>query len=295
MKNTHILLIIATLLLSSCKIADMRTNSIKDNGISTEAYNKGKKILDETWYKHGFNKFSEHKTYSFNGSDTWKGLMGKMGKPWPEAKSNMNFKYEVGSFDSQVTYLDGKREGITAGLQSWNYYEMVSPREIDQLKMNKKVRFGLSAYHYFFEMLDRLKDVPIIQYGGEITFNGNDYNIVFATWNKVEPHKENDQYKLLINKKTGLLDYAIYSLRENYLKFPGSGSFYGSIKYDDYKEVDGILIPHKQTVFLNSPKENIKKHAHQLIVTDFKFDGFDSSLLKPLSDINPTGDSKIKG
>ena len=106
---------------------------------------------------------------------------------------------------------------------------------------------------------------------------------------------EHDQYLLLINQKTGRLDYSIYTLRENYLKMPGSRVFYGSVKYEDYKEVNGVFIPHTQTVFLNRPKENMRKNLHQLKVTDFRFDDFDLAQLKPFLDVTSTGDSKEKG
>ena len=233
--------------------------------------------------------------YQVLAEDHWKGFMGKLGKVWPNANSKLEFKFEVESFDSQVTFLDGKRQNLTAGLQSWNYYEIENDELPEKRRMEKRIRFGLSAYQYFFELLHRLRNAPIISWAGQEEFNDQLYDVLFITWEKPEPHKEHDQYKLLINQTTGLLDYAVYSLRENYLKMPGGQAFYGSIKLDDYRKVDGILIPYRQTVFLNAPKEKMEKHVHQLIVKDFKFDNFDMALLKPFGDIRKTGDSKAKG
>ena len=293
-KISLVLFLLMVVFMQSCMV-DLRPPLIKKEGIAKSNVEKGKKILQEAWLKQGFHQLHEHSTYSFNGNDTWKGLMGKIGKPWPDAKSNMFFQFEVGTFDSQVKYLDGKKANVSSGLQSWNYYEFEEGAKPQKMKMNKRVRFGLSAYQYFFEMLDRMKNAPIISWAGEEKFLGKKYDIVFVTWNKVEPHMGNDQYKLLINQETKLLDYAIYTLRENYLKMPGGRSFHGSVKYDDYRAVNGILIPHKQTVFLNKPKKNDHKNVHQLLVTDFRFDSFDVSLLKPFSEVTPTGNSKEKG
>ena len=257
MQRTFILIAIV-ILIQSC-MADLRPALIKKEGITKANTVKGKSILEEAWKKQGFDNLSDFESYSFHAEDTWKGMMGKIGKPWPEAKSNMLFKFEKGTFDGQVKYLDGKKANTTAGLQSWNYYEYERGEQVQKLKMNKRTRFGLSAYQYFFEMLDRLKNAPIISFAGVDKFNGAEYDIIFVSWHKSEPHMQNDQYKLLINKETKLLDYAIYTLRENYLKMPGGRAFYGSVKYDDYKEIDGFLVPHTQSVFLNKPKKKIKK------------------------------------
>ncbi len=277
-----------------CKV-DLRTRLIKNQGITEINEKRGKDILELAWETHGYDNLSHRKNYTFQGKDIWRGLFGRLGKPWPEAESNMLFRFEVGSFDSQVTYLDGKQMGITAGLQSWNYYEFERKNAAKKKKLNQRTRFALSAYHYFFELLDRLKRAPLISWAGEKQFNNEVYDVIFVTWKQVEPHMDNDQYILWINKETNMLDYAIYTVRENYLKIPGSRAFYGSIRFDDYRKVNGLMVPHVQTVFLNAPKKNIKRHVHRLTVSDFQFDAFDQELLKPFADVTSTGDSKTKG
>jgi hypothetical protein len=37
------------------------------------------------------------------------------------------------------------------------------------------------------------------------------------------------------------------------------------MRFEEYKDVDGILIPNKLSVFMNNPKENIKTHIRQFI------------------------------
>ena len=294
MRIPFAIVLIGLLFLQSC-MADLRPALIKEEGITKVNEARGRKILQKAWEKQGFEKLHRHESYSFQAEDTWKGMMGRIGKPWPEAKSNMSFKFELGTFDSQVKYLNGKKANTYAGLQSWNYYEFPEGEEAQKMKMNKRARFGLSAYQYFFEMLDRLKRAPIVSWAGVEQFNGQKYDVIFVSWNKAQPHMQNDQYKLLINTETKMLDYAIYTLRENYLKMPGGRAFYGSVKYSDFREVDGVLIPHTQSVFLNKPKEKEGRNLHQLKVTNFQFNSFDLVLLKPFSDVKPTGDSKEKG
>ena len=239
------------------------------------------------------DKFMEHETYEVTAKDHWKGMLGRMGKLWPESRSVINLKFAVGTFDASVHFLDGKKEGLTAGQQSWNYYERENKSaEPVFMKKNKRKSFGMSAYQYFFEMSDRLLKAPIISYAGEKEFNGQNYDLVFATWDKAKQHKEHDQYMMYINKSTGLLEYCIYTLRDNYLKMPGSAMLYGSIQFADLKEIDGAMIAMTQYVYFMNPKKKTKKYLHQLKIQEFKFNSFDKSELYPNKEIKKIGDSK---
>jgi len=280
-----------SIILQSC-MADMRTRLIKTESINPENEKKGRDILERAWKVQGFENLSKHQVYSLHGSDIWKGMMGKMGKPWPDNKSELKFKFEVGTFNSKISFLDGKRKGESSGLQNWNYYEATGNEDVKFVKTNKRINFGLPAYHYFFEMVDRLKKAPIIRYAGEKEFRGEKYDLVFCTWGREKPHMEHDQYIAWVNQKTGMMEYSEYSLRENYLKMPGYKSFYGAIELKNFKNIDGILIPHEQTVYINGIKKNKKKHVHQLIVTDFKFDNFDVKELYPNTEIKKSDDKK---
>lgn len=270
----RVLVIVFVLVLQSCAIADMRTTMVKKTEITPENVKKGRNILQKAWKIQGFDKLKSHKVYSLHGSDIWKGMMGKMGKPWPDNKSELELKFEVSTFNSQISFLDGKRSGESSGLQNGKYYEIKNGQKAEFAKTNKRINFALPAYHYFFEMVDRLIKAPIIRYAGEKEFRGEKYDLVFCTWGFERPHMEHDQYIAWVNKKTGIMEYSEYSLRENYLKIPGYKSFYGSVELKDFKNIDGVLIPHEQTVYLNGVKKKKKKHIHQMIVTDFKFDDF---------------------
>jgi len=286
-----ILLIFIGFLLGGC-MANLQPVLVKKHGVEKINAEKGKEILSKAWKTQGLNNLKSHQTYSFTATDSWKGMMGGIGKPWPEKRIQILFKYEVGTFNGQLNFLSGKRKGEIAGLQSWKYYEK-NNNDLKFLKTDKKIAFGLSAYQYFIELADRLRKAPIISFAGTKSFNDNNYNLVFVTWGKTAPHKEHDQYMLWINQKTDMLEYVEFTIRDNYLKMPGSGAFYGSIKYDDFKKINGVQIPHKQTVFMNAPKKKDKKRLHQLIITDFKFDEFGVEELYPDPNLKKLGDEKL--
>ena len=295
MKQLHTFKLLGlALLLASC-MADIRTPLLVTQGLTPDNETRGKALLEKTWQIHGFDQFNNYSHYSFEGKDIWKGMMGKMGKPWPEAQSNLSFKYAAKSFDAQVHFKNGKAKGTSAGLQSWNYYEIDDEGVLEFKEMNHRIRFGISAYHYFIEMLDRLKRAPIISYAGTHKFRETEYDLVFATWEQPEPHMEHDQYVLWVNRETGMLDFAVYSLRENYLKIPGYKMFYGSIEFSEYQNINGVLIPYQQTVYLNKPKKNRKRHIHRMTITDFQFESFKLEDLYPDPKIKYVGDNKKKG
>ncbi|MFK7772505.1 MAG: hypothetical protein AB8F94_10205 [Saprospiraceae bacterium] len=284
------LLIFSFLFLQSC-MADLRTKSIKKEGITIENTKKGKAILERSWKAQGFDKMKNHQVYSFNGKDTWKGMLGRVGKVWPNRKSEMSFKYQIGTFDGQVAFHDGKRKGELAGLQNWNYYE-VEEDKTKFRKPNKRIKFGLSAFQYFTEMIDRLKNAPIISYAGEKEFRDQKYDLVLVTWNTEKPHQAADQYIAWVNKETGLMDFTQYTIRETYLKAPGARAIPGAIEFSDFKNIDGILIPHVHTVYGFKIKKKQKKNLHQLIISDFQFDDFDGEELRLDKNIAKGGDFK---
>ena len=249
--------------------------------------------MQTAWKKQGMDKFMEHETYQVTAEDHWKGMLGRMGKLWPDNRSVIQQKIVVGTFDASVQFLDGKKEGLITGQQTWNYYEKENKTaEPVFMKKNKRKSFGMSACQYFFELSDRLLKAPIISYAGQKEFNGKQYDLVFATWEKAKQHKEHDQYILYINKATGLIEYCKFTLRDNYLKTPGSGIVYSSIQFSDLKEIDGAMIPMTQYIYFLNPKKKTKKYLHRLQVQDFKFGAFDKSELYPNKDIKKIGNSK---
>lgn len=294
-RNVGVLILISTVF-QSCGLADLRTKTIKKEGITVQNTEKGKQLLENAWKAQGFDKLKNHEVYSYHAHDTWKGLLGRMGKIWPNLESELEFKYRTESFDGQVHFIDGKKAGNYAGLQNWNYYEINKNDTIFKdkaLDKNKRKVFGIAAFQYFTEMIDRLKQAPIISYAGENKFRGQHYDLVLCTWEKVEPHMEHDQYLAWINKETGLMDFTQYTLRETYLKPPGYKVIGGAVEFADFKEVDGVLIPHKQYIYAIKLRKNPKRNLHKLIISDFKFDNFDPEDLILDKTIEVGGDYKL--
>jgi len=293
MKTIRIIgvIVFISVIAQSCKIADLRTKEVKQEGVTKQKLEKGKLLLDQAWKAQGFDKLSEHTVYSYHGQDTWKGMLGRMGNIWSKSTSEMDFKYKIGSFDGQVKFENSNY----SGLQNWNYYDIINNDTIFsdlKLKKNERIVFGVSAFQYFVEMIDRLRQAPVVVYQGEDEFRGQMYDLVLCTWGTVEPHMEHDQYVAWINKKTGLMDFTHYTIRDSYLKPPGYKSIGGVIEFTDFKEVEGMLIPHTHLVYALKLRRNPNKNLHKLIISGFKFDDFNPEYLEIDKSISVGGNFK---
>lgn len=272
---------------------DLLPDSLAGDENASESEAKGKAILANAWKAHGVDSFNTHKVYQMIAVDTWQGPMAGIGKLWPQKISKLAFKYAPNTFDAQVKFLDGKKEGFVAGLQAWKYYEKPVDGEISfDVADNERFRFGMAAYQYFTEMVGRLSHAEIVRYAGEKEFNGKQYDLVFATWGSLEGNDQSDQYLLYINKESDILEYVTYTIRDNYLKMPGAGMFYGSMGFSDFHDIDGFKVPFTQSAFMNGPSKDNGDNLHQLKLESFSFDGFELSELYPEASIKRIGDKK---
>ncbi len=280
-------------MLSGCKMVDLQTKSIKKEGLQEAQVAAGKALLEKAWQAQGFDNLHNYTTYRVVAEDHWKGLFGRVGKVWPNTRTDLVLDYAINTFDSRVEFLNGKKEGTIAGLQSWQYYEQEAEHEVQFMeKADKNIRFGLAAFQYFFEFGDRLKRAPIITAIEPTERNGVTYDRVFVTWNQTKAHQGSDQYHVWISQETGLIEFAEFTVRDTPLKAPGTKAFYGSIHFADFRDIDGVLIPFEQYIFLNGVKKD-SKYLHKLTVSDFQFDAVEIAALRPNEQLIAVGDEKV--
>lgn len=272
---------------------DLQPDSIQGDQNAVESEAKGRAILKKAWAAHGVDSLLAHQVYQFTAVDDWQGMMAGMGKLWPQKTSKLAFKYAPQTFDAQLEFLDGETKGMKAGLQAWHYYEKAVDGELNfQVEKNDQFIFGIAAFQYFTEIVGRLSGAELIRFAGEKTFNGKNYDLVFTTWGSLKANAKNDQYLMYINQENHMLEYMEYTIRDNYLKMPGTNLFYGSIGYSNFHNIEGFQVPFTQSVFMNSPSENNEDYLHQLNIESFSFDGFEKSDLYPDAGIQAVGDKK---
>ncbi|MCG8330351.1 MAG: hypothetical protein MI974_21815 [Chitinophagales bacterium] len=282
--------------LSGCGIADISQSY-------TLPLNQSKQIaaqkIEEVIQAQGFDIMQHHNLYSLEVTDHWRGFLGKIAKLWPEPKTTFSFKYNFNTFDGSATFLTGKKEGNIIGVQSWEFYEKDKGGEDfvnkDTGDKHNPMEFGIVVLHYFIELPYRLRNAPIKRYYGQKMHNGNQYDLVFASWKSEAPNKEYDQYILWINMETKLVDYCIYTLRSN--TNPFTRHKYGSIAYMDYKDIDGFKLATQMPIMLDDgvvTAASLDEYFHRFSIHDFSFGDFEESVLYPLPGLEKKMDYKEK-
>lgn len=282
---TSVCILLALFAVQGCKIADLRTGAI--DAMSANKEQKAIDLLDKVIETQGLTALAQAETYSFKATDNWKGLLALM-NPLPEDNELMVLRYRPMSFDGQFNYLETKDKTIY-GTQSFKSYEIEENGELS-FKNKEKITFSIAAIQYFLELPLRLKEAPILKYAGTQDFEGKTYDLVFATWDKLEPHKEHDQYLLYISQDTGYLSFVNYTIRGMYMPMPKN--MYGSLRLADMQtNADGIIFPGTLYVQLNKLKKK-KRSAHTISIDDLKLNSFLLKNLYPNETLEYKGDSK---
>ena len=275
----------------SCKTVDLRTDYVKEQAKQT-AEQKGRQLLADASQKMGYDKLNSTKVYETTANFKWKGLWPLM--PMNSLPGNLNkdiqFKFATNSFDGQVKYLEGRKEGLVQGLQSWEGYKI--KRNTGDLKRHEHDRYiwGLATYHYLVEAPLTMKDADIVRYAGEKEFGGQNYETVYVTWGTEEPNKQYDRFLVYINKDTGFIDLAELTIGDFYLPMP-KGMQHATVQWDREMTSIGTYLPSMTYVQLGKPKSK-KKYVYKYSSKNYKFDSFEKSDLYPIKGLTDYGTSK---
>lgn len=249
--------------LSGC-LADIRPESIKE-GYGEADVEKGRALLHKAMARHGgLGRWKAHRTAEVTLTDDWRGFLLKtLFLPWPENKVPIKVQYLLGTNDSRGTFLEGSRKGETWGIQNWATYTQ-RPGEAPVFKKDKAIKFYMPTYQYFFELPFHLPFAGVVIYAGEDELAGQAYDVVFVSWNTDAPQAKIDQYLAYISRKTGLIDYLRYTVRDQF------GFLVGNMQFTDYRDVQGIQVPFRQTV-VDDDRPDGKKVMHQVLYKSAAF------------------------
>lgn len=292
--NKSIITVLAiTLGFASCKMADVRTDSVKSNPYTSVLNKQGRELLEESITAMGYNNFSKYESYSVKNEFTWH-------FPWvamplnslPGNKKNKEsiFRFAVNTFDGQIEYLEGRKKGDIHGIQSWQSYEQTNDNAL-KFEKDSRRNWGLASYHYLIEAPFRLQQAPIIKYAGEKEFEGKTYDLVFLTWGTDKPHKEHDHWLIYINKETKFIDLTHLTIRDFWMPFPPNMA-QGTVRFLERVNVNGIYLPTNVSVQLLNPKKETN-YVYKFKLWDYKFDSFDKEILSPNKELENIGDEKI--
>ncbi len=278
--------------------ADVRPMAVRYPAPDSER--RGRERLERLAERHGLSAWKRHTTMEVVGKDSWPG-----GGPWwPEATQRFRTLALLGTFTSRAELLDGRAEGEVWGIQAWACYKRrpgdAAPAFL--AKPDRAISFYLPTLQYFNELPFRLRQAPIVLDAGAARHRGRAYDRVFVTWGGAEPRAEHDQYVLWIDRETGLLGMVRYTLRDGVAWLPPVPAalfrsvMMGTMHYEDYRDVQGVMVPFVQTVVLPPPELTrypLREHAfHRLELTEARFDAVPREALLPDSALGDGGDRK---
>ena len=277
--------------------ADLRTAEVES--ASGESAEQGRELLLAVAERHGLEAWRSHTTLEIIATDSWRGSGW-----WPSPEQGFRSQALLGTFTSRVELLDGPGAGEIRGIQSWVPYRRARQAAGIELLDDPapEITFYLPTLQYFTELPFRLLSAETIFHAGQATHRGRDYELVFVTWGSAAPHPEHDQYLLWIDAGSGLIEMVRYTVRDSLSMFSGASRTMmktlaiGTIHYDDYRRVGGVLVPFVQTVTLAEPALTQypvgDDYLHRLVVEDARFDSVSREVLVPAPDQPAPADRK---
>jgi len=281
LKTYHLLLLCLVIVSSQACLPDIRTEAVKTGGTAEINLNKGKDLLSNIHEGQRPSAWDGIEMYELTLTDEFFGLVGGIASPFPGKKRSAQAMYAPNSYDGKLTFNSDNLKGETWGIQSWKTYTQKNGGQ-PNFEKHKKTAFWVPTYQYFIELPARIQNATIISYAGKQTFNGQDYDLVYATWKSQEPQKDIDQYMIWINQKTKAVEIVEFTVRDSFGK--------GVAFYEDLHDIkDGLLLPKQISLKLDKDNKNL---LHRMTFSNFQVNHVSLSEVRPDTNLKVMGDDK---
>ena len=246
-----------------------------DQPIAEDA-KRGRALVERAKAAVGGDAWLAHRTASIDMRDTWQGLVGWLGNPWPEMQVNVRMDLALGGADARAEFLDGDDAGLVWGLEAQQTYES-APGGPPMAVENSDAEFILSALHYLIELPVRATEMPLLTALPDEVVRGRRYHRVLGSWETLSPHAEHDQYLLYIDAEDGRIAKAEFTIRAI------AGFARGAIHYEDVRDVAGMRVPYRMTLSSAATDDPSEGWLHVVEVERYRFDVIERAALTPLS------------
>lgn len=282
--------------LGAC-IADLRTDRLRAGQPDPADVERGRELLRKARDVAGYRAYNSADTIRLVYTDEWRGL-GVALNWWPTTPQRVQAFFVADSFSSRHELLNGPARGEIRGVQNWRGYREQDGATIED--DHPEILFYLPTLHYFLELPYRINRAPQIAYTRTESWNGETYDLVFATWGGFELSSDRDQYELWIARSTGRIEIVHYTVRESIgvmsKLISWTGQAKGTIHYADFRDVAGLQIPFVQTVALEAPLDTPlpldKNFFHRLTIEEASLEPEGAQGLLPYPELGPGGDYK---
>ncbi|MEM7515116.1 MAG: hypothetical protein AAF388_29585, partial [Bacteroidota bacterium] len=220
---------------------------------------EARKLLSEMGEAHQIHLWDSLESCTVIMEDEFYGFIGNQARPFKESKTSFSLDFIPGASNGKLEILTGKETGMKWGTQSAEVYAVNEDGKAF-FKKNKNMKFWIPTYQYFVEFPKRIQEATALEYLGKKELQGTTVEGVLASWGKVEPQKDIDQYLIWIDAETKKIVLIEYTIRDMYSFTSGGAHF------KDYKDFHGFSIPTYLPTTSNLVKEGF---LHEMRIQDF--------------------------
>ncbi len=248
------------LLAQACKTSDVRTTYLLDSNEESEKLNSLLEKVESTY--GGYENWKNIPAVRTKGFDRWPTFLWRtIASPWKNKQTDFLYTWSPNTDNSKIELLSGKMEGKQFGIQQWATYSIEdSTTTFDK---NKDMWFHLPTMEYFFEFPFRVREAEIVKYAGQKLVNNQPYELIFFTWQSLEPNKMMDQYLVYVNPNNYHIDYIELTVRDQ------ARWAYATVSFENFTTVDGFLFP-KDYKFFFQNKLPGKTLGHEIKLSEIE-------------------------
>ena len=259
MKRIHrIILLVGVLLLGfvilTSQTVDIRNDYLRSE-LQEEDYAKGRAMLQEMEDAYGGKEnYLAYQQATFIQKADWYGR--KRISNWDTVPQRFQMVSYPHSEDCELTLLNGPNTGLKWGLADGKSYT-IQEGQARQYAQNDHQKDKLIFKNYWFQFPFRVGEAEIVSYAGKAEVAGKSYDLVYATWGSEAANGDYDQFLLYLDPETRMIAYLHFTVRDKFKVLSMTA------KFDNFKTVDQLTLPHSQYVtFGKPPSRKIKAHEN---------------------------------
>ncbi|MEM7136170.1 MAG: hypothetical protein AAF500_06305 [Myxococcota bacterium] len=234
-------LVIFAVVFNHFYLADLRPDSLVAD--SPEARTAGTERLQALAQAHGDETWRQYQVMDVAVTDEWQGeIVQRTFMHWAESPQSLHGRFLRGAWTGELELLSGPDAGDRWGIQSWKTWK-AKPGGEPVFAEDPTIEFVVPTTQYFLELPLRIQSANVVLDAGEVEWNGRTYDLVFATWDSLEPRADMDQYVLWIDQDTGLLARTDFTVRDE------GGGAVGSAHYLDYADFGGVQMAKEIAIY----------------------------------------------
>ena len=169
--------------------------------------------------------------------DEWRSQTARLFTPIPQEEQQIQFAFNLQNDEAFLKFIDGDQAGKIIGIERGVTYFLAKGKR--QEKSSRRVDSYLPPVKNYFLWPQTLHKLHNITYLGEAEHGLRHYYKILATNNEDFAAEPDDQYILWVNQQTLHIEYIEFTLKEL------SASYRGLVQYREYRDVDGVLLPHE--------------------------------------------------